>query len=215
MQLVYLHGFATTPGIWYQQNPDYAPRLDFCGIDEESARLATDLEPGSILIGWSMGGMLAIKTAALAQDKLKALVLVSTTPKFLRSADFEFGLSESLLQRLVKKIRSEGISAFHSLIFKDRRPEGLAEMSFKKAEKELHELSKCDLRRQLSELKLPTMIIHGSEDAICLPGAAEYMHKQIANNEIVLLQGVGHAPMIETPGLFNFHIQRFIQNYAR
>ena len=215
MQLVYLHGFATTPEIWYQQSPDFAPQLDFSDLEEASARLATTLEPGSVLIGWSMGGMVAIKTALLAPKKIKGLILVSSTPKFIKCDDYSCGLEGSLLKRLKRKVQSEGVEAFHSLVFGKYRPGGLAKLSVDKAEKELNELGKTDLRSSLAGIVAPTLILHGTADEICLPSAARFMQSRIRNSEIVLLQDIKHAPMIESPGLLNFHIQRFVEHYVK
>jgi len=215
MQLVGLHGFATDSRIWHFQDLDLAPNINFYDIESESLKLASYLNPDSILVGWSMGGMVAIRTAVLGKDKIKALVLVSTTPKFVRSGDCDFGLPEVLIQRLIKKIKNEGVGAFHSLIFKNDRPEGLVDVPAQQAKKEMEALAKLDLRDLLPEIKIPTLIIHGSKDEICLPAAAKYMHKMITNNEVIILEGIGHAPMIEAPGLFNFQLQCFIQKYVQ
>ncbi len=215
MPLVYLHGFATTPGIWYQQRPDSAPHLDFSDLGAESARLASILDPGSVLIGWSMGGMVAIKTAALAPEKIGGLVLVSSTPKFIKCADYGCGLEESLLRRLRKRIKAEGISAFHELVFGKYRPAGLASLPAEQAEKELNELARADLRSLLTSISVPTLILHGTEDDICPPSAGRYLQSRIRGSQITLLQGIKHAPMIEAPVLFNNQLQSFIDHYVK
>jgi len=242
MQLVYLHGFATTPDIWsrawkpanklrgFQDDGNSEetetclpagtafslrfPNLNFGNMDAESQKLANQLRPGSILIGWSMGGMLALKTTELAGDKIKALVLISTTPKFIRSPDFPHGLPMALLKRLEKKIRAEGTAAFHNLVFKNTPSIGLAHLSWEEVGKEFTELVRIDLRGSLKKIRIPTLIVHGDRDEICLPSAAEYMRENILNSDLVMLPGVGHAPMIENPELFNSHLSRFIEKYV-
>jgi len=191
------------------------PNLNFGNMDAEGQKLAENLGPDVILVGWSMGGMLALQVAAWAPGKVLGLVLVSTTPKFIRSEDFPYGLPPALLKRLRKRIKSEGISAFHSLIFKKEKISGLAQISMEQAEKELSELAKADLREILPEIKAPTLIIHGNQDKICLPAAAKYMEDKILNSKLVMMDGVGHAPMIEVPQLFNLHLRRFIESYVK
>jgi pimeloyl-[acyl-carrier protein] methyl ester esterase len=202
---IWLHGFATTPEIWSAGGPP----LNFDDLDREADKVAKSVSQGDILIGWSMGGMVAIKAAVLAQEKLKALVLVSTTPKFLRSSDFAAGLPPVLIKRLEKKIETEGTKAFHDLIFKNGHAIGLAHLPIEQAERELAELTRVDLRSELQKIKSPTLIIHGDCDEICLPAAAKYMHEKIAGSELVMLKGVGHAPMVEAPELFNSIINKY------
>lgn len=202
---MFLHGFATTPEIW----PDSGPKLSFEDIDREAKRLNGTLEEEIVMIGWSMGGMIAMKIAAMAPEKIGALILVSTTPKFIKSSDFPYGISPALLRKLMKKIKTEGISAFHALVFKNGTNAGLARLTPEQAERELVELAKVDLRNLLPGIKIPTLIIHGDRDEICLPAAAKYMNEKIAGSELVMLKGVGHAPMVEVPELFNSIINKY------
>jgi len=109
----------------------------------------------------------------------------------------------ALLRRLEKRIRNEGINAFHSLVFPDGHSAGLADLTVEQAEKELAELERADLRLLLKDIKVPTLIIQGDRDEICLPGAAGYIKDNVRGSELAILKGVGHAPMIEAPERFN------------
>jgi pimeloyl-[acyl-carrier protein] methyl ester esterase len=197
---LFLHGFATTPAIW----PDGGPELHFDDLPREAEQVASGIGIGRgrgrrmRLIGWSMGGMIAIMVAAKYPEKVSELVLVSTTPKFIASPDFPFGLPLALLRRLEKRIKSEGIKAFHSLVFPDGHSAGLADLTVEQALRELAALEKVDLRSLLGEIKAPTLIIHGDQDEICLPGAAAYLQSKIAGSKLVILPGVKHAPLCET-----------------
>lgn len=199
MDLVFLHGFATTPEIW----PGGGPHLHFDDFEREAERVGKGLGNRTNLVGWSMGGMVALLVAARYPEKVEKLVLVSTTPKFIATDDFPAGLPLALLRRLEKRIKAEGIRAFHSLVFPDGHSTGLADLTIDQALKELAALEQVDLRGLLSSVKAPTLIIHGDKDEICLPGAAQYMSEAIAGSELVLMAEVGHAPLIETPERFN------------
>ena len=203
---IFLHGFATTPEIW----PEGGPRLSFDDLEKTAEGLGSRLGPGNILIGWSMGGMVAMMVAAKYPEKVAKLVLVSTTTKFVASPDFPHGLSPALLRSLRKRIKKEGIKAFHSLVFKNMSRVGLADLTTEQAERELAELEKVDLRPWLKDIRVPTLIIHGEKDDICLPSAAQYLNDKIEGSELVMLSGVGHAPMVEAPEVFN----SLLKNYA-
>ncbi len=195
---VFLHGFATTPDIW----PAGGPELHFDDLDREAERMGKGMVRGTRVVGWSMGGMIAQLIAAKFPDKVSELVLVSTTPKFIASDDFAFGLPLVLLRRLEQRIKREGIKAFHSLVVPDGHLAGLADLNLEQAENELKSLELADLRPNLRKIGVPTLIIHGEKDEICLPGAALYMNREIAGCRLVVIPGVGHAPMIEAPARF-------------
>ena len=213
METVYLHGFATSPSIWHAVLRKPAPigsgrfpELSFGNIKEEAKRIGRELGEGIALIGWSMGGMIAIKIAADFPKKIKSLVLVSTTPKFIGAP---CGAPLALLRRLEKRIKAEGAKAFHLLAF-SREIEGLAHPSTEQALQELKELEKIDLRKELLKIKAATLIIHGNKDEICLPAAAEYMRAKIRNSRLEILSGVKHAPMFEAPEVFSALINNHV-----
>ncbi|MBI5078754.1 alpha/beta hydrolase [Candidatus Saganbacteria bacterium] len=209
-----MHGFATSPRVWSGQEADFAPRLNFENMEAESRKLVESLREKTILVGWSMGGMLAMTAAVQAQDRVCGLVLVSTTPKFIRAAGFHPGLSPVLLRRLERKIEAEGVSAFHKLIFKEEESEGREAIPPARAKKELAELARLDFRGILPQIKIPTLILHGDRDEICPPSAAIFMREKICGSELVIFPGVGHALMLEIPQLFNSHFKKFMEKYA-
>src|SRR3989339_1200937 len=137
-----------------------------------------------------MGGMLALQMAIDLPDKIKGLVLVSTTPKFVAGDDYPCGLSPVLLKKIRRDILRDGIGVFHHLAFKHSNYPGRENLSCEAAMTVLDELEKIDLRARLDKIKMPTLIIHGEKDEICLPSAAEYMHNRINGSRVVLLKDV-------------------------
>lgn len=190
---MFLHGFGTNPRIWKEFSEGEKPQLEFSDLLQKAEEIGQG-QGKDIVIGWSMGGMLALLLAAKFPEKVKELVLISTTPKFVGEP---CGISAAILHKIRKQIRREGISAFHKLITGDLSHPGLENISIERAEKELDELERVDLCGILPRIEAPTLIIHGDKDEICLPAAAEYLHSKIKNSKLVILPGIGHAPMAE------------------
>lgn len=51
-----------------------------------------------------------------------------------------------------------------------------------------------DLRAQIGQIRQPTLIIHGTADAIVPFAGAEWLAAQIPDNRFVRLEGAGHVP---------------------
>jgi pimeloyl-ACP methyl ester carboxylesterase len=51
-------------------------------------------------------------------------------------------------------------------------------------------------------VKAPTLIIHGSLDPLIPVAAARELHRRRRDWELKVIDGVGHIPMMEAPGLF-------------
>ena len=55
------------------------------------------------------------------------------------------------------------------------------------------------MANRVGEIGVPTLILFGKQDRLINPTAAETFHERIAGSEVVLLDGIGHLPMEETP----------------
>ncbi len=60
-------------------------------------------------------------------------------------------------------------------------------------------LEAVDVERRLSEISLPTLIIHGSRDVITPVAASENLAARIPNSRLVIIEGAGHVPTITRP----------------
>ena len=71
-------------------------------LTEWAQQIATTLTPNTVLCGWSLGGMLALELALeLAQqrpDTIAALVLISTTPRFIADEHWPHGVTPQAFQ---------------------------------------------------------------------------------------------------------------------
>ncbi|MDR2402264.1 MAG: alpha/beta hydrolase [Cytophagales bacterium] len=55
------------------------------------------------------------------------------------------------------------------------------------------------LDSQLSQIKIPTLLIWGQEDSITLPESAHQFNNLIPNSQLYFIERCGHAPMWEQP----------------
>lgn len=214
--LLFLHGFATNSKVWDAQVKEFSKDFTI-HFDTE------DLDPEEklIVIGWSMGGIAAIKYCLQNKDRVKGLVLISAFPKFLKSDDFPLGLSPALMRNLEKKLETSftnGLKFFYEMIMPDKNSQHLlADITPKdrgQILEDFEQLKTVDIREKLKEINTPTLIIHGNKDQIVPIESAEYLAKHIKNAQMYIFEDVGHAPFIERTKYFNQCLRQFIKKNA-
>jgi pimeloyl-[acyl-carrier protein] methyl ester esterase len=177
------------------------------------------------LIGWSMGAQLALQLCRQAPEKISGLVLVAGTPLFCSAGDFCHGLPRAEARSMelrIKRNLQKASSEFFSLMFAPgelsrgdlgkvaaNRVARLPDVNI--ATESLHELIHADLRELLPAIEIPTLVIHGSEDRICLPGASQYMADRLPDAELLSFEGIGHAPFISSAERFNSALAAFVE----
>ena len=68
-----------------------------------------------------------------------------------------------------------------------------------------------NLGDKLHQIKTPTLLIWGREDAITPAFVGEKFHELLENSELVFVEECGHAPMMEKPQIFNRHLEEFLE----
>jgi pimeloyl-ACP methyl ester carboxylesterase len=89
MTLVLLPGFMTDPDLWADMLPSLAPLGPIlhgdlsrdATIDAMARRVAAEAPDRFTLIGFSMGGYVAREITRLAPERVRALVLIATSPR--------------------------------------------------------------------------------------------------------------------------------------
>jgi pimeloyl-ACP methyl ester carboxylesterase len=66
-----------------------------------------------------------------------------------------------------------------------------------------------DLRSDLPNIKIPTVIMHGKKDKICSFDLAGQMNAGIANSYIVSFEKSGHSLFLEETSKFNAELIKF------
>lgn len=242
--ILFLHGWGMSSRVWRHQISYFSNRyrtvtLDFRGhgdsrpsADYSFEALAGDvkevieglsLRPASI-VGWSMGGSVAILTAIKYPEAVNNLILVSTTPKFVASEDFPYGQPEATLRRMAKQIErdtNKAMTEFCSMMFEE---EGIAGDVWDTVASNgwpskdtligyLTTLAEADLREHLPKIECPTAIIHGMLDKISFQEAAVYMADRIKRVRLEIHHDEGHAPFLTRPDWFNTELEGFLNEF--
>lgn len=205
-----------------------------CGLNFE--RFATDLVDlcdalnlsKVVLVGWSMGAQIALQSSAELSGRLSGMVLVSATPRFTASDDFPHALAcnEASGMRLkVQRNTQRALEGFYSRLFADGELESnpsameikqllsaIASPDTDSALEALDALARTDMRELLSTIAIPTLIMNGTLDRICLSQASTYLKEHIPDARQTVFHGCGHAPFLTQSAQFNAEITRFVRS---
>jgi len=157
----------------------------------------------SVLIGLSIGGMIAQGLAIKRLDLVRAMVLSNTAAKIGNSEIWEdrintvksFGmkaLTEETMKRWFSNdfLESKEIHKWKNMV--ERQPvEGYIGCA--------HAISGTDFYTPTSSLRLPTIAIAGSEDGSTPPDLVRETSNLIPGSKFNLIKGAGHIPCVEAP----------------
>lgn len=161
------------------------------------------------LIGWSLGAIAALEIALALPEKINRLILISGTACFVQEK--RKGWSVRIVKKMQRNIVTspeETLRAFDQLLFSEEEKEKwlsyfveCVRPSFHKDTPEslyygLDYLIHADVRDQLSDLHVPTLLIHGEKDQICPLSAAMEMTKNIPQSELYPIPNAGHVPFL-------------------
>ena len=74
----------------------------------------------------------------------------------------------------------------------------------------LSDQSSVNLAAFLPGMRIATLVIAGYDDFICSPPAAEYLHREIADSKLLIIEHAGHFPWLEQPEQFFGGIHAFL-----
>lgn len=177
------------------------------------------------LVGWSLGGMLALELASTSRLAIEKLVLVATTPQFTLSDAWPFGLPSAQVHALSRNLRRRfevALGEFFALTFagEEISPERLREIrrfavyqgclpDREAASKYLDLLASQDQRDLVASVEQPTLVIHGDLDNITPVAAARKLAGMLPQGSLLEYPGVGHAPFLSRPVEVAAEIRRF------
>lgn len=211
--------------------PDYAS-------DVEALRIHLGLEK-PIVMGWSHGGMVVQQFAFTYPDSLSKLILFDTSAyigEFL--SDLEAAIQEFKEELWFEKsfaaLKAEWDGDYQTdedmarlwvdeMKFYFKKFDARAE-TYHERTKDLpvkiaplktfndKEATTMDLRSQLKNIKVPTLVIVGRHDFITNVAMAEGMVKHIPNACLEIFEDSGHFAFVEEPEKFYRVIKEFVES---
>lgn len=200
MRILVFNGWAAGPETWalcafpHDWVFDYVEQLD--GLPEKVMEESDEV----VLVGFSMGGSTALRMWLKWPEKVKGLVLISTTPRMMEAENWK-GMSERRLAAL--RLGTQ-------MMFRDDPSPMYDERNM---ERGLDYLKTTDLRLQLLSISesgesvkrrnFPVFIFQSEKDGIVRPSNAEFLKEVFPQAKVTMVSGNEHVLPIRVPELID------------
>ena len=183
----------------------------FGGIDAEVSMVLETAPARFVLLGFSLGGIVALAIARAAPDRVAGLVLIGATPlpvdpgryaerrdavAVARHQGLGTYVGETLWPSYVAGSAQDN-AELRSLVVAMADRAGVETFAL---QTELA-LSRPDYCACLADLAMPVLVMAGVEDAINPPAAQRAMAEAIPNAQLSLVEQAGHFVPLEQPGI--------------
>jgi len=168
------------------------------------------------LAGNSMGGYVALEVALRHEDRVAGLALLNTSaiaaPPDRRASSLQLiemaenGQFEEAVARISSAVAAgrADVRQIASAMALD-----LGDHTFRQQQGAV--VDRRDLRTELGELDVPTIVLAGEKDVITPPGLGEELARLIPGAELVVLDGIGHLSSLEDPDAVALHLTRWLR----
>lgn len=205
MKVLVFNGWAAGPEAWLLTSfPrdwtfSYIEELD--GLPDQVMRDSDEV----VLVGFSMGGSMALGTYIKYPEKVKGLVLVSATPCMIEKKDEGWvGMSER---------RFRAFEMGTELLFgNDPNPWYDPEQM----RRGLDYLIKTDLRSDLENVpkqEIPVRIFYSEQDGIVRPQNAAYLKTVFPQAKVTCVPGNEHVLPVTVPELIDAAVEEILDSY--
>lgn len=237
--MLFIHGFPLNRRAWASQVEAFKPRFrvivpDLRGFGESGSsegpvsmsRFAEDIWALSqhlgldrvILAGHSMGGYIALALANAHPALLRGLVLAGTkagrdsvdaaTARQVAAHTVRRDGPAAVLDAMAEKMLfppdadDQKIAAVRDCMA-PANPEGIAGALLGMA-------MRPDSQEMLTKIRVPTLVITGSEDALIPPSESEAMAKAIPDAQLRIIPRAGHLVAVDQSAAFNHAMQEWL-----
>jgi pimeloyl-[acyl-carrier protein] methyl ester esterase len=240
--IILLHGWGMHSGIWedviealvddyrvtYLDLPGHGySRFSTTGHGLHSLTriVAAATPPQAVWVGWSLGGLIAQRLAIDAPERIEKLVLISSSPCFVRRPDWPHALDYRMLHAFAENLSRDyraTLQRFLALEVHGSEHEVtqlrlLREIVFQHGNPDtdalrdgLSILENTDLRSELGRITCPTLLLLGRRDNLVPVTAGEAIQRLLPDGRLQVFEQAAHAPFFSHLDAFISHLRAFV-----
>lgn len=176
---------------------------------------------GAVFVGHSVSSMIGVLASIAKPDLFATLVLVSPSPRYIDDDGYLGGFAADeigeLLDYLSENQMGWAAAMAPTIMGNADRPELAAELesSFCRTDPVIaaafaRVTFTSDNRADLAKVTASSLVLQCRDDAIAPVQVGEFVHRAIAQSELVLLDATGHCPNLSAPDQVIAAIRAFV-----
>jgi pimeloyl-[acyl-carrier protein] methyl ester esterase len=184
----------------------------------------------AIVVGWSLGGLLAQRLALAHPERVSALLLIASSPCFVQKSGWLPALEQSLFARYLSEVMTQTLTLLKSFValqtLGSQKPKQLLKQLLPlltdtltthhgALKQGLQLLEQLDLRQEIDRLSMPTLWLLGEQDAIVPVALAKLLPSLQPQAQIQLVAEAGHLPFLSAAEDTTTLVTSFLQGISR
>jgi len=181
------------------------------GYAQDVLEICTELDLQEVtFVGHSVSSMIGVLAAIEQPHRFPHLVLIGPSPRYINEGSYVGGFERQDIDGLLNTLDSNYLgwsTAIAPVIMANPdRPALAVELanSFCRTDPEIARFFArvtflSDNRADLAKVKIRTLILQCSSDAIAPLSVGSFVHQQMPNSELVIMAATGHCPNLSAP----------------
>ena len=182
------------------------------------------IENSTVVIGWSLGGLIATNLARIS-NRIEKLILISYAPRFVNTEKWKYVISDKDYKELKYDFVNDpektlntflGIVCFGDTPYKTskKRLQGYIANTINKKIllSWLNEMAEEDQTELITMLNMPKLFLYGENDALINPEVTSQFQRHISSAQYEIIKNCGHAPFISCENETKKIVNRFFND---
>lgn len=206
---------------WLPQRADFASQVE---------DVLAALPPRCVLLGWSLGGKLALEIARRAPQVVRALVLVAVSPRFAQAPDWPQGMNGDAVQAFTRTLEQDWRQTLSDFVWLQIRGSRNAEATQRRVQAALDHhgaprpealradmqlLATVDLRAIVPVIRQPSLLIAGQNDRVVPPDATRWLAQALPDARFHQIARAAHAPFLSHVEEVALLLRPFLAGHSR
>lgn len=218
-----LQSTAEALGATLRHLPGYGGTPLIPAFDTAADELAAAVPSGATLMGWSLGGSLALNAAARHPGHIGRVITIGSTACFVQRDGWPHAELPESLAAFTEAVEADPAAMLPRFVGNFNRGDRQAKALTRRILEDtgplappetlatgLRWLAELDIRAQLPRITCPVLLLLGDHDPLVPLAAAQAMADAIPGATLRALPDCAHAPFLSDPACFAGHVTTFL-----